>query len=138
MRVLPNNRDMHELARVFEPFGAVDAVFLFGSTVTGRVHRDSDLDLGVAGDAGELQGQRLNILKELARHGFGRVDVVLLGAAPPALAYQVVKHRRVVYCREGVHISTMFSKIVRQYLDIRPVLEYQAKRYKERLLHGQP
>lgn len=137
MKPLPNNPDLSQLAEVFRAFPAVEAVFLFGSMGTHHVHRESDLDLGIEGDITKLDDCRLDILTELARHGFGRVDLVILRSAPPALAFQIVKRHQVIYRRPAVETGTIFSNIVRRYLDFRPFLNYQAKAYKERLLHGQ-
>mgnify|MGYP006297441059 CR=1 FL=1 len=137
MKPLPNNPDLRQLTEVFRAFPAVKAVFLFGSAGTNRMHNESDLDLGVEGNIDQLEECRLEILTELARHGFGRVDLVILRAAPPALAHQIVKDHRVVYRRPGVETATIFSNTVRRYLDFRPFLDYHAKVYKERLLHGQ-
>lgn len=136
MKTLPNNADIAKLKEVFAGFPAVEAVFLFGSAYTGRMHAESDLDLGIEGEINNLEECRLEMLTELARHGFGRVDLVILRAAPPALAHQIVKDHRVIYRRPGVDTATIFSNIVRHYLDFRPILTYQAKAYKERLLHG--
>jgi len=82
--------------RIFSTFPAVEAVYLFGAAATGREHQERDVDLGVAGDPEDLSAIKLNILTELARHGFCQVDLVFLEEAPPTLAHEIVKHNRVV------------------------------------------
>ena len=135
MQRLPNNPDLEKLQDVFQRFPGVEAVFVFGSTDTAREHQESDLDLGVDGAIHYLRAQRLTMLTELARIGFGRVDLVFLREAPPALAHQIVKNNHVIYRREDVDIGTIFSNVVRRFLDFRPYLRYQAQAYKERVLN---
>ncbi len=137
MQSFRNNTDLDELKNVLATFPEIEAAFLFGSTGTDRMHRNSDLDLALDGDLSELRRQRLDILTELARAGFGRVDLVLLREAPPALAFEAVKAHRVVYYRPDASPSTIFSNTIRRYFDIRPLLECQAEAYKQRLLHSQ-
>ena len=137
MRVLSENTDLSELPTVFRQFAPVEAVYVFGSAVTERRHAESDLDLGVEGDPGELESHRLEMLTELARRGFCRVDLVLLRKAPPALAHEMVKHNQVVYARDDVDTGAIFSRVVRKYLDIVPYLRLQAAAYKARVLHDQ-
>ena len=73
------------------------AAYLFGSHAEGRVHRESDVDVGVLFDRGRLPGARARfgegvrlaswLVAEL-RHPL--VDLVVLNDAPPGLAARVV------------------------------------------------
>lgn len=134
---LKDNTDLTELPEVFRQFPGVEVVFVFGSVAEGRRRPGSDLDLGIEGDPDRLEEVRLEMLTELVRRGFSRVDLVFLRQAPPVLAHEAVKHNRVVYARDDADIGSVFSRIVRKYLDIRPYLRVQAQAYKERTIHGQ-
>ena len=134
MRQLEQNCDLRQLEEVFEQFPSVEIVFLFGSMAEGRERRDSDLDLAIEGDPEKLEDRKTEMLTELARRGFSRVDLIFLRRVPPALAHEAVKHNQVVYSVRNASIGTVFSRIVRKYLDIRPFLCVQAEAYKERTL----
>lgn len=137
MHKIKENRDLSILPEIFEQFPPVEIVFLFGSLAENRARRDSDLDLGIEGDPEKLEERRLDMLTELARRGFSRVDLVFLRQAPPALAHQAVKHNHVVYARDDACMGTVFSYYVRKHLDIRPYLQVHVDAYKERTLNDQ-
>lgn len=84
---------------------AVVSAYLFGSHAEGRVHRESDVDVGILLDrlqhpdaaARFLIRVRLgsDLIDELDRN---EVDVVLLNDAPPLLGRHIVTHGRRVFC----------------------------------------
>ncbi len=132
MMELGENRNLEVLNKVFDQFPVVESVFLFGSVAEGNRRFNSDIDLGIDGPVEELEEIRPDLLGEMARHGFTRVDIVFLRSAPPALAFEAVKRNRVLYSREESAPETLFSLIVRKYFDIRPYLCVQAEAYKKR------
>ncbi len=79
------------------PLPEVQAAFLFGSHTTGRARADSDIDVAVLIDPAaaeyEARIQLRRLITALASElAADRVDVVILNDAPPALAFQVLKH----------------------------------------------
>ena len=128
---------MSHLAEVFRRYPDVLAVYLFGSQATGRLRRESDLDLAILPRTASLRERRLDILADLARYGFSNVDLVFLDTDDIVLKYEAVKHNRVVYQTEDFDRGSTYSKIVRQYLDFLPYLEVQRAAYKRRILSGQ-
>ena len=124
-----------KLPEIFEKFPDIMAVYLFGSVATGNTHAESDLDLAVVPRRGASL-DKLDILTELARHGFDNVDLVILDTNDIVLKYEAVKHNKVIYATEDFDPGAMFSLIVREYLDFLPYLERQRKAYKERILGG--
>jgi len=129
--------DLSHLAEVFRRYPDVLAVYLFGSQATGRLRRESDLDLAILPRTASLRERRLDILADLARYGFSNVDLVFLDTDDIVLKYEAVKHNRVVYQTEDFDRGSTYSKIVRQYLDFLPYLEVQRAAYKRRILSGQ-
>jgi predicted nucleotidyltransferase len=125
------------LKTVFEKFHAIQAVYLFGSSVSGRTHVESDLDLAVLADENNLSSQKLDILTELAKNGFCNVDLVILPGNDVVLQYEAVRLNRIVYQRPDFDSSAVFSLFVRRYLDFLPYLKVQREAYKQRILHGQ-
>jgi uncharacterized protein len=125
------------LKTVFEKFPAIQAVYLFGSSASGRTHVESDLDLAVLADENNLASQKLDILTELARNGFCNVDLVILPGDDVVLQYEAVRLNRIVYQRPDFDSAAVFSLFVRRYLDFLPYLKVQREAYKQRILHGQ-
>ena len=129
--------DLELLPEVFRRYPDVQAVYLFGSFATGNVHQESDLDLAIVPRCGSVRDRRLDILADLARHGFCNVDLVFLDTDDIVLKYEAVRQNRLVYQAEDFDRGATYSKIVRQYLDFLPYLKVQREAYKRRILHGQ-
>jgi predicted nucleotidyltransferase len=132
-----NNPDLSLLPHIFSAFHDIRAVYLFGSTNSTRINRESDLDLAVLSDSGNLHQHRLEILTALAGKGFCHVDLVFLDTNDIVLKYEAVSPNRLIYQREDFERGTYYSKIIRQYLDFLPYLNVQRAAYKRRILNGQ-
>jgi predicted nucleotidyltransferase len=125
------------LKTVFKRYPAIQAVYLFGSSASGRAHAESDLDLAVFADENNLCGRKLDILTELAKNGFCNVDLIFLPSDDIVLQHEAVRLNRIVYQRPDFDAASLFSLIVRRYLDFLPYLKVQREAYKQRVLHGQ-
>jgi len=127
--------DRKKLSEVFACFPEIQAVYLFGSTATGRVHAESDLDLAIVSRP-SLNTRKLDILAELTRRGFCDVDLVFLEQADIVLQYEATRLNQLVYATAEFDRGAMYSRSVRQYLDFLPYLEVQRQAYKRRILDG--
>ena len=132
-----SKQNLKLLTKVFRNYPKIQAVYLFGSVATGKVHQDSDIDLAVIPDTKSLREQKLAILTDLAREGFGNVDLVFIGHRDIVLQYEAVRQNIVVYKTPSFDRGSTYSKIVRQYLDLYPYLTVQRQAYKKRILDGQ-
>ncbi|MGB9724154.1 MAG: nucleotidyltransferase domain-containing protein [Chloroflexia bacterium] len=94
------------------------------------------LDLAIVPRHPGLRARRLDILADLARHGFCRVDLVFLDTEDIVLKYEAVRGNRLVYQAEDFDRGEMYSRVVRQYLDFLPYLQVQREAYKRRVLLG--
>jgi len=128
--------DLKTLATVFRRYPDIDAVYLFGSSVHGRVHPESDLDLAIIPGDKSLRNKKLEILADLARLGFCNVDLVFLDGTDIVLEYEAVRQNALVYQEPDFDRGKTYSRIVRQYLDFYPYLCVQRKAYKKRILTG--
>jgi hypothetical protein len=81
------NPDIKLLKEVFKNYPEIEAVYLFGSAGTGKLHRESDIDLAIYPDTPGLREQKLSILTELARFGFCDVDLVFMDKNDIVLQY---------------------------------------------------
>jgi predicted nucleotidyltransferase len=125
--------EQQKLGTIFARFPEIQAVYLFGSAATGWIHAESDLDLAIFSSP-SIYHQKLDILTELARHGFCDVDLIFLERADIVLRYEAIRLNRLVYATPEFDRGELYSNVVRQYLDFLPYLEVQRKAYKRRML----
>jgi hypothetical protein len=125
------------LVEVFRSYGEIQAVYVFGSTVSGTRRARSDLDLGILAGEARVSVRKLEILAELARRGFDNVDLVLLDRADLVVRYEAIRQNCLVYSRADFQRGAVYSKVVRQYLDLAPYLKRQRDAYKQRILRDQ-
>ena len=129
-----NPANLSILPEIFSQFPKIQAVYLFGSTASGDMHAESDLDLGIKGEAG-IKNQQLDILTALARHGFCHVDLVFLNTNDIFMKYEVVRHHHLLYKRENFDATSFYSLTMRQYEGFYPYLKIQREAFKRRLLN---
>lgn len=127
--------DLNILPDIFQKYPGVQAVYLFGSGASGRLHAESDLDLAVYSDNPAVRARRLDILTELTRRGFNNVDLVFLDKNDIVLRFEAVRQNRLVYRAQDFDAGSFFSLVIRQYFDFAPYLKTQREAYKRRILH---
>jgi hypothetical protein len=125
-----------KLRKVFKNYPPVDAVYLFGSSLTGNTHPESDVDLAVVTTDPTLSSRKLDLLTDLARIGFCRVDLVFFAEADIVLQFEIVRRNAVLYQKDNFDRGTIFSNTVRKYLDFSHYLQVQRTAYKQRILNG--
>jgi len=131
-----NNTDLSILGNVFRKFPGVQAVYAFGSVAGGSAGPESDLDLAVVPGNRHCRERKLDILHELAKHGFCNVDLVFLDTNDIVLKFEAVRMGLLVYAKDDFHNGSYYSEILRKYFDFSHYLEIQRMSYKERALHG--
>jgi len=124
------------LKTVFGKYPGVQAVYLFGSCASGHAKAESDLDLAVLADDAGLRRRKIDILADLAANGFCSVDLVFPSEDDIVLLHEAVRLNHIVYQRPDFDGSTVFSLVVRRYLDFVPYLRVQRDAYKRRILNG--
>jgi uncharacterized protein len=128
---------LHELPKIFRKFPAIEAVYLFGSTATGTRHGESDLDLAIIPGDEITRHFKLDLLKDLARHGFCNVDLVVLDTNDIVMKYEAIRLNQLIYSAESFDPAETYSRIIRQYLDFLPYLDVQRSAFKRRILNGE-
>jgi predicted nucleotidyltransferase len=116
----------------------VAVVYLFGSRSTGQDTPLSDVDIGVVFQALHLEEETRAVYQSLFeifsdQYPSRKVDIVFLQAAPLALQYSVLKEGKVLFQEDPIFRADYENRVINQYLDFRPVLDYfdsvAAKRY---------
>jgi uncharacterized protein len=128
--------DRGKLAEVFKKYPDIQAVYLFGSTAGGKIHSESDIDLGILPKNSSLRNQKLELLADLTRQGFDNLDVVLLDTSDIVIKFEVVRQNHLIYVAKEFNASDFFSLTVRQYFDFMPYLNIQREAYKKRILQN--
>lgn len=118
----------------FKNYPDIQAVYLFGSSVTGREHDESDVDLAIVPRDQKVREKKLSILTELAREGLDNIDIVFLDTDDIVTKYEAVRQNRIVYQTNDFDRGAMYSITVRRYLDFEPYLRVQRKALKRRIL----
>ena len=104
---------------------------------SGTTHAGSDLDLAILPRGPALRSQKIDLLADLARHGFCDVDLLFLDSADIVTRHEAVRLNWLIYEAEDFDRGAMYSTVVRQYLDFLPYLNVQRAAYKRSILSGQ-
>lgn len=112
----------------------LELILLFGSQVSGTVHKESDFDLAYLGE------KDLN-LKEEAKLIIGlslifkseNIDLVNLRKASPLLLYAVTSNCRVIYEKNPLVFSKIRAYAFKKYVESQPLYEEKFRRVLARI-----
>lgn len=123
----------------------VIAAYLFGSTVTGKTHAESDIDVALLVDEGQYKkldravpyGYKARMISNLARLlGTDKVDLVILNEAPPLLANEVISKGRLLFCRDDRARLRFEVRAKLRYADTAPLRELKRSYLYKRISEG--
>ena len=127
-----------KVARMMAEKPEVLAAYVFGSTVSGHVRSNSDVDIAVLLDPAFVERLPLRYRTDLivdagsALETFD-VDVILLHQAPVALAYNVITKGKLVFERSRSARVAFQIRNLNLFLDFEPLhkvrLHYLKQRY---------
>lgn len=110
-------------------------IVLFGSVARGRVHEESDIDIGIYLERPIAFGKRLNLWLELSEIFRAEIDLAVLNHAEPVFGSLVSRDGKLLYEGKKYAWENWKSYKIRQYWDtkkFRDDLErYVARRVKE-------
>ena len=100
-------------------------VLLFGSAVSGKIHKKSDIDLAFLFDKPvDILALTNRVIRLLHADN---VDVVDLKRASPLLKFSAVKSGMLLYEREPGMFNEFYSLAFRMYIDTKKLRDAQAK-----------
>ena len=107
-----------EVVKVFETESQILLAYLFGSKARGTETSKSDIDIAVplSEIPGNLLDHYLHLIDKFSKALGDKVDLIILNNAPPLLKHQVIKHGRVIYCRDEKARVEFESKAEKEYL----------------------
>jgi predicted nucleotidyltransferase len=114
----------------------VDALWLFGSQVTGQVGPDSDVDLAALFRNRPSPPELFDAQQDLAELLGQPVDLVDLDRASPILAMQVLRHGRLLLDRNPRRRIDFVAHAPGRYEDVLIVRREAERTLLERVRHG--
>lgn len=107
------------------------AAYLFGSMARGQADHLSDVDIAVLLDAhlaaDERVERQLRFMGDLEEYTHREVQVVVLNRATPLLAYQVVRHGRLLCEPNRAERINFEVRTRRVYFDLKPRLDFHTQ-----------
>ena len=119
--VRPANSLIKKAAKVLETENQVILAYLFGSTAKNQETTQSDIDIAIllSETPENLLDLYLNMIDKLSTILGDKIDLIILNTAPPLLTHQVIKHGKVIYCRDETARVKFESKAEKEYLDFK-------------------
>lgn len=107
----------------------VTLAYLFGSTAKGATGPLSDVDIAVLLPRGHdlTLNLRLRLLDRLVNILGRDVDLVILNEADPSLRYEVIRHGKLLYCRDESDRVAFEERTLDEYLDMGRIEEEYLK-----------
>jgi len=128
---IPTSKQLQPIAQKF----GVGLIVLFGSVARGKIHEESDIDIGVLTDRPITFNKRLKLWYELSSLFRADIDLAMLNHAEPVFGFQVARDGKLLFERDKFVWENWRSYKIRQYWDtkkFRDDLErYLARRVKE-------
>ena len=126
MKNLEDNKDhfyddvRKKVIMFFESLPNVVSVYLFGSIVTGKVNKESDVDIAVvtASDKSYNQFDILQMQEEISDTLHRKVDLVCLNLAPVVLRMQVFRKGIKIIDKNPQITNTLFVRTLFEYDDL--------------------
>ena len=109
-------------------------VLLFGSQSSGRVHKESDVDIAYIPDKSLDFNQEYHLNYEFTKvFQKDRVDTVDIKKANPLLMYAVFQHPRILFQSDESIFSQYRTYAFKRYIEAKPLYEEKARRLREHI-----
>lgn len=95
----------------------VKAVYLFGSQVSGRAHKLSDIDICIITENGE---------ENVEYPSTDNLDVSFFHLLPISIRYRILKEGKPLVIKDKNFIHELKIRILREYLDLKPLFNAYA------------
>jgi len=136
---------MEHLKSYFAGRPEILLAYLFGSAVTKRTHKLSDIDLAIYSEPilmRELNNKQpygyqaailIDLMSLLRRND---IDLVILNRAKPLLAYEIVRSGDNIFCRNENFRTEYEIKAFQKYMDTKKLRDIQDFYLIKRIKHG--
>ena len=102
----------------------VEAIILFGSQVTGRARKDSDIDIAVVLKDNYTGDEYFEV------RGFSDefIDVNVFNRLPLMIQFRVIRDGKILYFKDKKVVHKIKTTVLRKYLDFQPYINRFYKR----------
>ncbi len=100
---------------------------VFGSAATGKLRKDSDIDVAIYVKSPVSGYELLSLMQKLSDLVKKEVEIVVLNEASPLLRHQVMKNRKELFIKDFLVYSKFREKTIddyQEYLDITGYFKY--------------
>lgn len=105
---------------------------LFGSSATGKTHKESDVDVAYLAEKNLELGDEARLIIELVPALKSKlVDLVNIHLAPPLLLYAITDHGQVLYQTNPLSFYELRAYAFKRYVEAKPLFELKEQRLKE-------
>ncbi|MBD3214851.1 MAG: nucleotidyltransferase [Candidatus Lokiarchaeota archaeon] len=116
------------MAKICKKYKKILIAYLYGSCAVEKHTKFSDIDISVVliNDFEEppLYFAQLANKFEKAFHNKINIDLRILNKQPPHFLFQVIKTGEIIYYRDRNFKDEFELRVITQYLDIKPLLDY--------------
>ena len=120
MECITKAEDIYKISEEIARNKKVKAVYLFGSQVSGKLHRRSDIDICIITDGSE----------DVDYPCTDNLDVSFFHLLPLAVKYRVLKEGRQIIIKDVNFLHNLKIKTLNEYLDFLPFInKYLMERF---------
>ena len=102
---------------------------LFGSSITGKTHKESDIDVAYLGTQNLTIREEAKIMISLAPILKNKnVDLINIHMAPPLLLYAIAKNGKVLYASNPLEFYRLRAYAFKRYIENKPLFELKQKK----------
>lgn len=112
------------LVSALAEFPSVIAIILYGSVARGEQTPLSDIDICVLTEPDLTPDE----WESLMSHSGPAIDLVLFQDLSPAIRYRVLTEGTILLSKDPSRVNRIRAETVREYLDLKPLLEQNARR----------
>lgn len=121
----------------FKENPGITAVYLFGSFADGREVKDSDIDIAILLNHGELSfKEKTRMTLDLNQLTDREIDLIDLKNVSSILQMQVLKKGKCLFCNNENKLNQFKIKTVQTYLDLKKVRKPIEDRLKDVTIYG--
>jgi hypothetical protein len=130
---------IESIKSIFKTHPGIVAAYIFGSRVYGKGRKTSDYDFAILNKEQYALDKQLDLTLKLAQTldvKLDSIDLIELNRAPAELAFEVISKGKLIYCRNDDLRVEFETRLLREYLDLKPYLDLYYNHMYKRLTKG--
>jgi len=126
--LVPIDKLKHKIKQNLQNHNEIIVAYLYGSYAQEYQTKFSDIDIGIVleDDFQEPPIYFAELSYEIEK-SFDEVinlDIRILNNRPPRFLFHVIKYGKIIYCKESIFKDKFELRVITEYLDIKPLLDY--------------